>query len=296
MNDEPLPGMVGNHPSMREVYRLVRLVAPTTMPVLIEGETGTGKELVARALHQLGPNPAGPFIDVNCAAIPESLAEAELFGNEKGAFTHAWAKRAGYLEQADGGTLFLDEAADLPPVIQAKLLRPIERGELRRVGAGPLVCSSFRLIVASSTPARELVRPGGYRLEFYQRIAGAIISLPPLRDRGADLPLLARAFLQDIVGPCEWGEGALVELARHKWPGNVRELSMVARRLALSVSNGLVDSSAVMCALADAHRKTDRTPADAREALTACDGNTSAAARLLGVPRSSFRDLVSRGE
>ncbi len=195
-NCEPLPGMIGRHPSMLAMYALVRKVAPTELPVPIVGETGTGKELVARAVHSLSPRRDGPFIDINCAAIPENLVENELFGWVPHIYTDAGSGGIGLLEAADGGTLFLDEACSLPKAVQGKLLRAIERGEFRRVGGRKLLRSSFRLVLALQRSLEELERAGDYLRAFAHRINGFPIALPPLASRGGDIRLLAEQFLE----------------------------------------------------------------------------------------------------
>ncbi len=241
--DAPLPGMIGECPAMREVYRLVRRVAPTDLAVLIEGETGTGKELVARAVHALSPRAKGPFVDINCAAIPEGLVESELFGCEPGAFTGA-THRAGLLEAADGGTLFLDEACSLSPAVQVKLLRALERREFRRVGGKATVRSDLRTVVAVSRPLNELLTSGAFRADFAFRVATLPIALPSLRVRGHDIGLLAGWFL-DLVGRTEgrsrrWHEDALNAMERYRWPGNVRELEMLVRRVCVVADDDVV--------------------------------------------------------
>jgi len=290
-DDAPLPGMTGKHPSMREFYREVRLLAPSDLPVLLQGETGTGKELVARAIHALSTRARGPFIDVNCGAIPESLAEGELFGADRGAYTDARDGRTGLLELANRGTLFLDEAAYLPTAAQVKLLRAIDRGEFRRVG-GTLVKSDFRVVVATSRPMAEQTREGSHRPEFYFRIAGAVLTLPPLRQRGADMDLIAQCLLKETTGGAkEWTDEALAVLHKHDWPGNVRELRMVVRRLALLTTKSMIQVHDVGKAMLSASAKTiDRE--QARIALDACNGNISKASRMVGVPRSTFRDYL----
>src|SRR5574341_1187822 len=228
--------MVGRHASMLAVYRQVRCAAQSELPALIVGETGTGKELVARALHELGPTPYGRFVDVNCAALPEGLAEAELFGAERGAFTGAVRRVIGFLEAANGGTLFLDEACSLSPGIQAKLLRAIEHKMFYPIGGRTPRRSRFRLIAAVGAPVAELIAGGSLRSDFAYRLAGFTITLPPLRARRSDIPLLAEHFLQgaghDGHPPAQLASDALALLRRQSWPGNVRELKMLMERLA----------------------------------------------------------------
>jgi DNA-binding NtrC family response regulator len=228
-----LPELVGGSRAMREVARLVRLVAPRSTTVLIEGETGTGKELVARALHALSPRAAKPFVVLNCAAIPESLLEAELFGHTRGAFTGAVQSRMGKIEAADGGTLLLDEIGEMPLGMQAKMLRFLESGELQRVGENSVTRIDVRLIAATHQPLEERSAQGTFRLDLYHRLAVFPIELPPLRERMHDIPELACHFLEAIgrESPRQrLAPAALAKLQQHHWPGNVRELMHVLER------------------------------------------------------------------
>lgn len=230
---EPLPGVVGNSRAMREVAWLVRMVAPRTTTVLIEGETGTGKEVIARALHRLSPRANKPFAVLNCAAIPESLLEAELFGHARGAFTGAVQSRMGRIEAAHGGTLLLDEIGEMPLSMQAKMLRFLESGELQRVGDNDITRVDVRLIAATHQALETNAAEGVFRLDLYHRLAVFPIELPPLRDRLEDIPALAEHFLEELAEsgpPKRLREDALARLERHAWPGNVRELMHVLER------------------------------------------------------------------
>jgi DNA-binding NtrC family response regulator len=228
-------GMIGNCPQMLKLYDYVQKVAPNNTSVLIHGETGTGKELVAKAIHESSNRSDKELICVNCAAIPETLIESELFGYEKGAFTGANANRMGLIEAADGGTLFLDEIGDLPLEMQPKLLRALEEKEFERLGGNRMIRSDFRLIAASNQNLEEMVAKGEFRSDLYYRLNVVGLHIPPLRERGADVLLLARHILQQIV---EETPGRQVEitpaaeelLQRHLWPGNVRELNNVLER------------------------------------------------------------------
>jgi DNA-binding NtrC family response regulator len=230
---EQLPELVGNAPCMIEVSRRVRLVAPRMTPVLIEGPTGSGKELVAEALHRLSPRNRKPFVAINCAAIPEALLEAELFGHTRGAFTGAVQGRIGRIESADGGTLFLDEIGEMPLALQSKLLRFVECGELQRVGDNETVKVDVRILAATHQPLGELAQTGGFRSDLYYRLAVFLIRTPALAEHPDDLPLLIHHFL-DKMGretPVKRAdEGAMAKLAAHDWPGNVRELEHVLER------------------------------------------------------------------
>ncbi len=289
---EPLPGMLGRDPKMLEVYRLTRLAATTDLPVLIVGETGTGKELVARALHTLSGDPGRPFEPVNCAEISESLAEGELFGWEKGAFTGAVGRRAGPLELADGGTLLLDEACSLAPALQAKLLRALEDGRFRRVGGTSWVRPQFRVVTAVSEPRKLLMSAGRWRTDFAHRVAGFEVTLPPLRERREDIDLLAEAFLgvmSDRGPPLE--AGVLALLSRYSWPGNVRELRLMMRRLAALARPYPLNAQDVLGVLPELADDLDER-ARVAAALDAHGGNVTQAARALGVGRTTLYKLL----
>jgi transcriptional regulator with GAF, ATPase, and Fis domain len=231
-----LPELVGSGQAMRELARLVRLVAPRSTTVLIEGETGTGKEVVARALHRLSRRAAKPFVVLNCAAIPESLLEAELFGHTRGAFTGAVQSRVGRIEAANGGTLLLDEIGEMPIGMQAKMLRFLESGELQRVGENDLLRVDVRLIAATHQPLEQRSAEGRFRLDLYHRLAVFPIEVPALRERMEDVAELAEHFLERMGRESprkRLAPEALAALWRHRWPGNVRELMHVLERAAI---------------------------------------------------------------
>ncbi len=233
---ERLPELIGNAPCMLEISRRIRLVAPRLTPVLIEGPTGSGKELVAEALHRLSTRNRKPFVAINCAAIPEALLEAELFGHTRGAFTGAVQGRVGRIEAADGGTLFLDEIGEMPLALQAKLLRFVECGELQRVGDNETAKVDVRIVAATHRPLAQLTQTGSFRSDLYYRLAVFLIRTPSLAEHAQDLPLLVDHFMERMgrgepvkrVDP-----GALSKLAAHDWPGNVRELEHVLERGAI---------------------------------------------------------------
>lgn len=232
---EPLPGMIGVSPAMREVCRLSRLVAPRSTTVLLTGETGTGKELVAKAIHTLSPRQKQPFITVNCAAIPEALLEAELFGYARGAFTGAFQSRMGRIHAAHGGTLFLDEVGELPLSMQAKLLRFLQEGEVQRLGSPDIVRTDVRVIAATNAHLAKRVAEKAFREDLYYRIAVFPVDLVPLRERAQDIPPLGAYFLDEFcreagVSPKTVSSGASRMLTQHVWPGNVRELRHVIER------------------------------------------------------------------
>ncbi|MDR3741383.1 MAG: sigma-54 dependent transcriptional regulator [Terracidiphilus sp.] len=233
---ERLPELVGDAPCMLEVSRRIRLVAPRSTPVLIEGPTGSGKELVAEALHRLSLRNRKPFVAINCAAIPETLLEAELFGHTRGAFTGAVQGRVGRIEAADGGTLFLDEIGEMPLALQAKLLRFVECGELQRVGDNETVKVDVRVIAATHRPLAEHAGAGTFRSDLYYRLAVFLVRTPSLASHLEDIPLLVEHFLERLgreqprkrIAP-----DVLVKLEQHNWPGNVRELEHVLERAAI---------------------------------------------------------------
>ena len=231
-----LPELVGSAPCMLEISRRVRLVAPRNTPVLIEGPTGSGKEIVAEAVHRLSPRSRKPFVAINCAAIPEALLEAELFGHTRGAFTGAVQGRIGRIEAADGGTLFLDEIGEMPLGLQAKLLRFVECGELQRVGDNETVKVDVRIVAATHRPLARHGEEGRFRADLYYRLAVFLIRTPALSEHAADLPLLVEHFMEQMGrrAPVKRVDaGALARLAAHTWPGNVRELEHVLERAAI---------------------------------------------------------------
>ena len=291
----PLPGMIGRHPAMREIYSLVRRVAPSRLPVLVTGETGTGKELVARALHDLAGQVPRPFVDLNCAAVPESLAEGELFGWEKGAFTGAHQGRAGLLETAAGGTLFLDEACSLPLALQAKLLRVLEHRDFSRLGGGRRVGSDFRLVAAVSEPLPALLAAGRWRVDFAHRVSGVTITLPPLRHRGDDIRLLAEHFLRGAGdnghSPAGLEPGAVELLRRHRWPGNVRELGMVMERVKALVRAPLV-TAADLAPHLQLSAPVARDAGMLRALLQEHRWNVTRVARMLGMHRTTLHERI----
>jgi len=228
----PLPGMVGRSEAMQQLASLVRVVARHSTSVLICGETGAGKELVAEAVHKLSSRADKPFITVNCAAIPEALVEAELFGHTRGAFTGAVQARLGKIHSAHGGTIFFDEVGELPLASQAKLLRFLECGEVQRLGTSDVFRLDARVIAATNVDLEKRVGQGLFREDLFYRLSIFPIELPPLRERSEDIPLLARYFLERFSGASDIALSAETEvkLSEHYWPGNVRELRNVIER------------------------------------------------------------------
>jgi Nif-specific regulatory protein len=238
--------MVGNSSLMREIFRQIAQVAPSPTSVLIRGETGTGKELIARAIHNKSAVQSGPFIAVNCAALPESLLESELFGHEKGSFTGAVSQRIGRFEAADGGTLFLDEIGEIPPSAQGRLLRAIQEKEIQRVGGNHTVRINVRLICATNRDLEADVKEGRFREDLYYRINVFTILLPSLRNRGADVLLLADHFVKKYArvhnkGINRISTPAIDMLSAYHWPGNVRELENVVERAVLVATGDTVE-------------------------------------------------------
>jgi nitrogen regulation protein NR(I) len=237
--------LLGRCPAMQEVYKAIGRVAPQDVTVLILGESGTGKELVARALYHYSHRARGPFLAINCAAIPETLLESELFGHEKGAFTGADRRRIGKFEQANGGTLFLDEIGDMTPLTQAKILRVLQGQEFERVGGNEPIQADVRVIAATNRNLEKMVAEGAFRGDLYYRLNVYTIFLPPLRERGEDLPLLAEHFVRrfsrelkkDVRGIAPQ---ALELLRAYPWPGNVRELQSVIKQALLQTTGSVV--------------------------------------------------------
>ena len=238
--DAPLPGVVGEAPSIREIFRLVRQVAPSHATVLIMGETGTGKELVARAVHNLSPRNDGPYVRVNCGALNESLLESELFGHVKGAFTGAIENKTGRFEAAHGGTIFLDEISSMSFKLQVKLLRVLQENEFERVGESRTIRVDTRVVAATNQLLEDEVEAGNFRDDLYYRLNVVPIYLPPLRERREDIPFLAKHFVQkhailNRVAVPEIHQGLMDRLLAYDWPGNVRELeNYLARVVVLS--------------------------------------------------------------
>lgn len=244
--DDPLPGIIGNSDEMRRVFRLVRLVAPSSANVLLEGETGTGKELIARALHRLSRRADGPYVRVNCGALSENLLESELFGHVKGAFTGAVDNKTGRFEAAHGGTVFLDEISTLSFKLQVKLLRVLQEREFERVGDSRTIHVDTRVIAATNQPLETEMAAGRFREDLYYRIHVVPICLPPLRERPEDIPALARFFLaryceENHRTTPEMPVDAVKLLLSHGWPGNVRELENCMERLVVLSNGGPLD-------------------------------------------------------
>ncbi|MDV3504062.1 sigma-54 dependent transcriptional regulator [Marinobacter sp. M-5] len=247
-SSDPASIMFGQCDAMQKVFTLIRKVAPTETTVLIQGESGTGKELAARALHLMSPRALKPLISVNCAAIPESLIESELFGHEKGSFTGAVSARTGLIEAADGGSLFLDEIGELPPEAQARLLRVLQEGEIRKVGSTQSRQVNVRMIAATHRNLKAMTRTGEFREDLYYRLNVMQVRIPPLRERHGDILGLAQRFLtrqgEKMSKPhLNLSPEAMRALERHRWPGNVRELENAIERATILCDTDLITPS-----------------------------------------------------
>ncbi len=281
--------LVGNSEVMQQVFSLIRQVAPTRASVLVTGESGTGKEVVARSIHQLSPRASGPFVAINCAALPETLMESELFGHEKGAFTGAVERRAGCFELAQGGTLLLDELAEMPIGTQAKLLRVLEDSRVRRLGGKTESIVDVLVIAATNRPPEEAIRTNMLREDLYDRLNVFGLELPPLRRRLDDIPALAEAIIRDMnqkhgIRITGLEPDVLVRLQRHQWPGNVRELRNVLERAAIVAGTGMLTSSHLPPSLA--------VPGSA----AALAGPSAAAANVAAANAAAVPTLSAPGE
>jgi DNA-binding NtrC family response regulator len=293
------PEMVGEHAAIVAAGREMQRIAPLDSTVLLLGESGTGKELFARAIHKLSPRAQKPFLALNCAAIPESLVENELFGHEKGAFTGADTRQAGRFELAHGGTLFLDEIGELPLAVQAKLLRAVEAGRVQRLGATSDVSVNVRVIAATNRDLETAAETQTFRRDLYYRLAVFPIRIPPLRERGSDILLLAEHFLERLRRELRKPQlalaaGAKQALAAHHWPGNVRELQNVIERAAI-LNDGAIDAANLGLTARKSQAKAAAAGADDRASLESvmreCKWNKQAAAERLGI---SYKTLLSR--
>jgi DNA-binding NtrC family response regulator len=299
--------LIGGSQAIAALRALVERAAPSDVPILILGENGTGKELVARAVHELSPRSRQPFVKMNCAAVPAELVESELFGHEKGAFSGAVAQRRGRFEQADGGTLFLDEIGDMPPPMQAKLLRVLQDGEITRVGGAGEIRVDVRVISATNKEIDTLLAEGRFREDLYYRLSTLTVKTPPLREHAGDVPALAAHFVEGACHRNHWkrrrlAPEALDLLAQQPWKGNVRELRNVVERLLILSDADPIGAADVRAALpaAAATARSASTPGagslrdltDAfereviRERLRVAGGHVTNAARSLGLERS----------
>ena len=307
VGQSPLEGVISVSPEMAKVCRMIERVAPTDVSVLLLGETGTGKELLSRALHDLGLRASERFVVINCAAIPETLLESELFGYEKGAFTGAYKQTIGKIEFADKGTLFLDEIGDLPQSLQSKLLRFLQERTIERVGGREPIDVDVRVVCATHQDLAEQIKEGNFREDLFYRISEVTVDIPPLRDRAGDAVVLARAFLEKYgrkqsKGPKDFTEEALAGVEAYHWPGNARELENRVKRAAIMADGSRISLEDLD--LPDSDREAEplnlrqvREDAERRaikRALVLSDDRVAQAAELLGVSRPTLYDLMDK--
>ena len=304
---ESFDGMIGASPEMEKVYASIRKVSTTEVPVLIVGESGTGKELVARAIHRRSPRKDGPFVVINCGAIPETLLESELFGHEKGAFTGAHIQRRGRIEAAQGGTLFLDEIGELTPPLQVKLLRFLQEQKIERVGGREEISVDARILTASNRDLKKASAEGSFREDLYYRIGVVVISMAPLKDREGDISLLANALLQKYASETKknisgFTPQALLAVEGHSWPGNVRELENRIKRAVIMAEGSKITPEDLELVSPYARYGGGKLK-EAREALEkdlitrvlkSKNGNLSQAAADLGISRPTLYELMQK--
>ncbi len=308
------PALLGRSGPMKEVLRQVELAAASAAPVLVLGESGTGKELVARALHALSPRAKGPFVGVNCAAIPETLLESEIFGHEKGAFTGAAERRIGCFEMADGGTLLLDEVGEMHPAVQAKFLRVLEDGSFRRIGGKGEIRVDVRVVAATNKEPAAAIKDGALREDLFYRLNVFPIALPPLRERPEDIPLLAEAFLQASAAKNgrsvkAFSPEALRALQQYPWPGNVRELRNAIERAVILCRGEAIEPAHLPEALRRPQAAPGATPSLALsigttveeaektlilQTLDFAGQNKTRAAEILGISLKTLHNKLNR--
>jgi two-component system, NtrC family, response regulator len=302
----PLGGMIAGSAAMLEVGKMVERIAPTDASVLVLGETGTGKELIACAIHDLSNRRSGPFVAINCAAIPDTLLESELFGHEKGAFTGAASRKLGKIEVADGGTLFLDEIGDMPLPLQAKILRFLQERAIERVGGHTLINVDLRIVCATHRPIDEMLASHAFREDLYFRLAEITVTVPPLRAREGDAVLLATSFSQQFAPnkQLHFSPDALRALAAWNWPGNVRELENRVKRACIMADDGQITARDLELSSGDA--PAEAAPINLKQvrddaergaivrALADSNNNLAQAARLLGISRPTLYNLLDK--
>lgn len=301
----PFSGIIASSPGMLQACQIIERVATSEVTVLVTGESGTGKEVLARALHELSERASGPFVAINCAAIPENLLESELFGHEKGAFTGAVRQTIGKIEQADKGTLFLDEIGDMPLALQAKLLRFLQDRLIERVGGRSQIKVDVRIVSATNKSLKAMIEEATFREDLYYRLEEVGVHIPPLREREGDAVLLAKYFVQRFAKELDkpvrgFTNDALVAVASYNWPGNVRELENRIKRAIVLADGKLITVQDLDIVSGEAEPafptlKQSRERAEfaaVKQALELSDDNVSAAAKLLGVSRPTLYDLM----
>ncbi len=293
-----MTGLIGQTPAIQAIRQLIGTLAPTGVDILINGETGCGKEVVARAIHEASGR-RGPFVAINCGALPESVFESELFGHEAGAFTGAGKRRIGRIEHAHGGTLFLDEIESMPINLQVKLLRVLQERSVERLGSNTLIPVDCRLVAASKADLKALAEAGQFRADIYYRLNVVSIDLPPLRQRKEDIPLLMAGFLQEAAQryqrpPVDWTPADLARWMAHDWPGNIRELKNIAERWALGLpdSLGAPPSAVVTGSLGEQVDAAEKRIIE--NALQQTAGHVAQAAELLQTPKKTLYDKLTR--
>lgn len=305
IDDIPDSEMIGSSPHMVEIFKILAKVAPTDATLIIEGETGTGKELIARLIHRYSRRSDKPFVAVDCGSIPPSLLESELFGAMKGAFTGADRDRAGVFESAHYGTIFLDEIGDIDVNFQAKLLRVLQEREIRPLGSPRGKAIDVRIVAATNKNVRQLVEQGKFREDLWFRLDVVRIEIPALRERRGDVPLLAQTFLDRYTERYQiraiLTESGVKALDSYTWPGNVRQLQHLMERLVILAPQGRIDESAVNESIAESEGKDtagetleDAKTEQIRKVLAATGGNKSKAAKILGIERKTLYRLIDR--
>jgi two-component system NtrC family response regulator len=299
--ETPLEGLITADEQMLALCRQIERVAPTDATITILGETGTGKEIIARNIHRLSQRAERPFVAINCAAIPENLLESELFGHEKGAFTGAIARKTGRIEAADGGTLFLDEIGDMPLALQAKILRFLQERTIERVGGNSNIPVDIRVVCATHYPLVDMTAAATFREDLYFRLSEIVLSLPPLKERSGDAVLLAKSFLQQHTQHLKFSDECLTAIENHNWPGNIRELENKVKRASILADGAFIQPSDMELVpqedVAPLNLKSARTHAEQEaisRALIRCNNNVSQAARLLGVSRPTLYNLFAK--
>jgi len=305
--DSGFEGMIGGSQKIRQLFNSICKVAATNVPILILGESGTGKEMAARAIHRRSSRREGPFIPINCGAIPPNLLESELFGHEKGAFTGAHERRQGRVEQATGGTLFLDEIGELPLSLQVNLLRFLQEHTISRVGGRQPIDVDVRVIAATNTDLRDLKKNGDFRDDLYYRLAVVVLDLPPLREREGDIPLLAKSFLRKFAGNSDdktiaFAPQALKVMEQYHWPGNVREMENQIKRALIMAEGkrvrardfdfGNSGSGTPGLTLREARERLEKNMLE--RALLRRKGKITAAANDLGISRPTLYEMMEK--
>jgi DNA-binding NtrC family response regulator len=302
-----LEGVIGKNPRMFEIFSFIRRIAPYYQTITVMGETGTGKEVIAKALHALSPASKGPFVVCNCGGLMENLIESELFGHTKGAFTGAVSDKAGLFEAAKDGTILLDEVGELPPSFQPHLLRVLQDGEFRRIGSTQRLTARCRVIAATNKDLAAEVKKGAFREDLFYRLTPLTLQVPPLRDRKDDIHLITRHFLQILcqkMGKSMVGVSrpAQIAMLNHDWPGNIRELENVLHQAAILANESFISMNDLPAFMRSGTPKAQRPPSSLDDmskqhiqaVLEQCKGNRSSAARVLGISRRALQRKIQK--